>query len=83
MKKKKETKEEESNLIDFIFPETDILFKNVLSVFITYYILDILFKILQIQNGIWGKFFISILILWTVMSFCVFHFNKLFNKLKK
>ena len=77
-------KEEESGWFDFIFPETDILFKNVLSIFIIFYILDVLLSVIQFTNSKFAQLGISLLILWTVLSFVVHHLRQIldFNKFK-
>ncbi len=85
MEKKKKAKEEEkSNWFDFIFPKSDVLFKHVLSIFITYYVLTWLFEILQYFSGGWSQFVMSLTILWVVSSFVVYHLRQIdLNTIKK
>ena len=82
MTKKKE--EKEMSVLDFIFPESDVLFKNVLSIFITYYILSWLVKILQSQDRFIIQLTISLITIYVVLTFLMFHLRQAidFNKFK-
>ncbi len=82
--KKIKRKEEEFSWYKDIFPESNVLFKDILSILITYYILTFLIKIIQTIHGDYSQFAVSLVILWVVLSFIVYHGRKVnYNNLFK
>ena len=76
---------EEYNLSKDIFPEANVLFKDILSIFITYYVLIFMIKIIQTMNGgVYIQFVMSLVTLWVVISFILYHIRKVnYNNLFK
>ncbi len=72
MKKKILEKADEKSWFEIVFPKTDFPFKQVLSMFVIYYIITWLIKTIQITNpGNIAQISISIVTLWVIFSWIV------------
>ncbi len=72
MKKKKQVEEEEEIFWwKSFFPQTDILFKNTISLLIVYYITIFLIETMQTINGNFKQMIFSLVILWVLLYWII------------
>ncbi len=85
MKKKKEEKKDQS-WFEMFFPQTDILFKNLISLFIVYYTITWLIKVIQITSSNSNNIVLPLTILWVISYWIIYNIRQMnlnFNQHKK